>query len=423
MRELFDAFLKKTPEDFEELWTQCEFTFDANVLLDLYSAKASLVEEIFAVWSALEDRIFLTHQAGLEFYRNRPEVILRARGAYESICKLAEDFPSAFSSAATEKLRELLTEEKEALGKFLEDDNIEARINKTFEGKVTDPLDDSQQAYAAIESRYAARIPPGFADAGKGDYHKYGDAIMWFLILRRARSTKKPVIFITSEKKPDWWERSNDNKIVGPRPELALEMRAQANVSFHMYSVDQFINHAKKFLKLSDALTDAKTSEAVAEVDAIRSSGNVRYPLTMPPSGRPLMSDSFAPYGSAWRPDSSVSTFWPSSNSYPGMVDPYDYYRHQRGWNEERAADLLESALRNGFGFPLTNERAAIAEALDLLRPDRRGPFLASTFNPILFYPPEPAVPVKAKPAEDEKQASTDESAQQSGAKDQQSEE
>jgi hypothetical protein len=70
---------------------------------------------------------------------------------------------------------------------------------------------------------------------------------LWFQILDHAKSTKKPIIFITDDKKEDWWLKFN-GKTLGPHPELIHEMLSEAKVSFYMYQTEQFMEYAHKYI-------------------------------------------------------------------------------------------------------------------------------------------------------------------------------
>ena len=58
--------------------------------------------------------------------------------------------------------------------------------------------------------------------------------VIWFYtyqIIDKAKSSKKPIILVTSEKKKDWW-RKIKGQTIGPKPELIEEMQDKANVQF-----------------------------------------------------------------------------------------------------------------------------------------------------------------------------------------------
>src|SRR5437660_11910593 len=57
------------------MWHECIFVFDANVLLNIYRYSSDTRDELFDVLEHLQDRIWIPHQAMLEYHENREEVI------------------------------------------------------------------------------------------------------------------------------------------------------------------------------------------------------------------------------------------------------------------------------------------------------------------------------------------------------------
>ena len=75
MKESFKEYYKPTEKEFKYLWDNCEFIFDANVLLNIYRYSLETTEEFLDVLMKVQDRIWLPHQAALEYQRNRFSVI------------------------------------------------------------------------------------------------------------------------------------------------------------------------------------------------------------------------------------------------------------------------------------------------------------------------------------------------------------
>lgn len=246
MREIYSAFTPKTPEELKQFWSEADFTFDANVLLDLYNASSSVSEAFFSFVKDHQNRVFLTHQAGLEFYRNRKDVIEKALKKLQELPKSLSELPRAITISSAEKIAALLDEDRKNIENFLHSDPIETRINDCFDGRVESGFDDIEDKYTEIQNRYNAKIPPGFADENdKDNYKRYGDGVLWLQIIEHAKRYKKPVILVTSEKKYDWWILRNDKTIEGPRPELAQEIKIKAGVNFYLYNFGQFFKFAR----------------------------------------------------------------------------------------------------------------------------------------------------------------------------------
>src|SRR5690606_9653448 len=97
-------------------------SFDANVLLNLYRYSNETRNQIIKLLDKFSTRIFLTHQAGLEFHRNRFEVISDQEKIYKeflsTIQKLYDELNSKskhpfLSYSLQAKLNETLNDVKE----------------------------------------------------------------------------------------------------------------------------------------------------------------------------------------------------------------------------------------------------------------------------------------------------------------------
>jgi len=130
------------------------------------------------------------------------------------------------------------------------------------------------EVYLRAEQRIQLSVPPGYEDAGKKkNFHRYGDVLIWFQLLDYGKVHKKPIMFVTSDAKTDWWlERSG--KTIGPRPELAQEMHTVAGVAFHMYSPDRFLEYAQLEEKLSQKKL-AKAARELREVEAEKTADSI----------------------------------------------------------------------------------------------------------------------------------------------------
>ena len=81
---------------------------------------------------------------------------------------------------------------------------------------------------------------------------------------------QKPVIFITDDRKEDWWLERN-GKTIGPRPELLEEFLSKTGQSFYMYRPQQFLLYSKD--KLGSTVSD-NTIEEVKELDNAKDHSN-----------------------------------------------------------------------------------------------------------------------------------------------------
>ena len=90
------------------------------------------------------------------------------------------------------------------------------------------------------QRRNLNKIPPGYKDGGKDDGGP-GDLLIWNTILHVGRSSKKHVMFVTGEKKTDWWHKASDGPLY-PRFELVEEFRrASDGKTFHIVSFAELL--------------------------------------------------------------------------------------------------------------------------------------------------------------------------------------
>src|SRR5262249_38488567 len=84
VRDTFFEFYRPSPEEVGKFITHATIAVDANVLLGLYRLPTAARTEVLDVLEGVKDRLWLPFQAGLEYQRNRLDVISAQAGAYES---------------------------------------------------------------------------------------------------------------------------------------------------------------------------------------------------------------------------------------------------------------------------------------------------------------------------------------------------
>src|SRR2546423_1659643 len=103
MRELFLAYYTPSDEEFAALWQECTFSFDANMLLNIYRY-SQLTRGLFcAILEKLNTRIWISHQAALEYHRNRLGVISEQNSAYQELGKLLDEITGKAGSMMKHK--------------------------------------------------------------------------------------------------------------------------------------------------------------------------------------------------------------------------------------------------------------------------------------------------------------------------------
>lgn len=284
MKDLFRGYYRPTEEELTELWAGCLFVPDANVVLNLYRYSERTRGELMAIFRHVSDRLWLPHQAALEYQRNRLWVLAKQIMAHEEmngflgrICEEVDRDLRRFSwrsplpvhkwsdsiIKSLDNVRQELEEREPDLPDLFAPDLLRDEIDSLFEGKVGAPY-SAEQLELIIqegEKRYEVQMPPGYMDAVKGGERQFGDFIMWRQIIDKVRETRQPVIFVTDDGKEDWWQIVM-GRTIGPRPELVEEYWSEVGALVNLYKTDQFMACARTYLGDAAGVDD----EAIGEV-------------------------------------------------------------------------------------------------------------------------------------------------------------
>jgi len=282
MKNLFFEHFGFNNDTKNEIWKNCIFTFDTNVLLDMYNYSEKTKDKFFYIFRQIEDRIWLTNRVVNEFFNNRLNRIKKMiNDEYEliinnldNVVKQIEDMKKyeyhhvidedSFCSYKEYKdiIKENLQDQKNKYDKriYNDDDDVLQELGKIFYNKVGKGYDEKKikELFEEGKGRFENFIPPGFMDKdknkGKVDKNKkesdytykeklriYGDFIIWKEIISQSINSACPIIFITNEEKEDWW-LNEQGKTIQPRPELIKEFYEHTNNYFYMYKSHQFLN-------------------------------------------------------------------------------------------------------------------------------------------------------------------------------------
>ena len=266
MDKKFIGYRKKTKDEINELWKNALFTFDTNVLLNLYRYSETTRNDIFGVVEKLNNRIFLTYQVAYEFNKNRfeviNEIIKQNKQFLKDLEKIKSDITSKnsapflsslLSTKFNDVIKEIEIEINSTIKKYeslFNDDDIYKKISQLFENKILENFSDDELKKIKIEGedRYKLGIPPGYLDAKKEE-NKYGDFIVWKEIINNASKKKKSILLISDEQKTDWLWKLKDDKIIGPRPELVQEFNDLTKENFHIYNSINFIRFGSEYFQ------------------------------------------------------------------------------------------------------------------------------------------------------------------------------
>lgn len=98
----------------------------------------------------------------------------------------------------------------------------------------------------------------------KGNKAIYGDLIIWKEIINYASAEKKPIIFVTDDRKEDWW-RIENGETIGPREELIQEFFELTANRILIYNPEFFLKYAKERGLVKDIKQDS-----INEVEEMR---------------------------------------------------------------------------------------------------------------------------------------------------------
>lgn len=322
MKNTFKGFHSVEESVLQKLWKDDKtlFVFDANVLLNLYGYAIQTRGDFFKILQAVEDRLWIPYQAGLEYQRRRLSIIKNEKGVFndieDNLNKIQKIFKGDFEQLALKRRFPKLYENTEKLEKEINKnisnykksvahwnseqpcvrshDSIRDEINELFSNKVGNKPEHQEwldNLYKEGSERFSKKIPPGFKDSDKGkkkdDTHfvydglnyerQYGDLILWKQLIEKSQDESiENVIFITDDAKDDWWYKisSNGEKTIGPLAELQAEIYRESNINcFHMYSTSTFLEDGKSNLSVDvddSSIIDAGTPHVLYEGETER---------------------------------------------------------------------------------------------------------------------------------------------------------
>jgi len=290
MKKLFPGYYTPSNEEFQQLWNECIFGFDTSMLLNIYRYSRETQNVFLTILEGLKDRIWIPHQAAIEFSKNRATVIESQLNAYDDVARMLDGaydaldnqlktflrHPSIAIADVLAPVRSGLDAAKYALAKNKENhpdlskgDPVGDKLFELIDGRVGVPFSNQNllTIYEEGELRYQLQQPPGYMDTKtKKGNDKYGDLVLWLQVIEYAKKEHKPIILVTGENKEDWWQKEK-GKTVSPRPELTNEIHDKSGVGFYLYQSAQFLKYAQKFLKLEDQKAAVQEAEEISRHD------------------------------------------------------------------------------------------------------------------------------------------------------------
>lgn len=295
----FAGWLDNAGTPKKKFFEDALIVLDANVLLALYEIGADARREVLSVLTDVIGRLWVPHQAALEFCQNRKRVVRDRTGYFKdirrSLNKAAGEAVDLLEATVKQvldlRVKNRTSRSWDLAEAGLDRNSLSARFVGIMDSAVAelDALEaehdlhpkDMQQADSlfveidqllagrigcapsrellrglvdeATSFRFPNEIPPGYKDAGKRTpLVAAGDYILWREVLNRAmeQATATHVLLVTSETKPDWWLLDERNKPLKARPELIHEMYEEAGAELLLLSLADFLNGARDYLSL-----------------------------------------------------------------------------------------------------------------------------------------------------------------------------
>lgn len=291
----FDEYRVPDDNDIATVLREGIVAVDTNFLLNLYRYNEKTVEELLAVLDAVSGRLFVPHQVIQEFWRNRESVIAGLAGSSKEVtaalAKNARSTKDAFSRWG--KRVALPTGHLESL--YRDIDGFFENLHSQMEGvsatitsigpTASDPVlrrlegllaesvgeapsqDEWDRAVAEGARRVKLQIPPGYMDADKLDSDlpegASGDYLVWRELLHEGDLQKKELVLVTADTKEDWWNRSSQGALLGPRRQLLAEYLDASGCRLVLLEPADLLKH-------SSAVSVGTSSESVEDIERVR---------------------------------------------------------------------------------------------------------------------------------------------------------
>lgn len=287
MKKEFFGFYEPTQPEIDKSWENGIFVFDANTLLNLYRYSESTRKDFLLALTKLKDKLFMPYQVGHEYHSNRHFVIETLNNSYKTLLSSINDISEKsitnllnqflrHPSIQIDSIKKLkddfikkvgneLEKQKKNHPDFKDNDEILIQLTELYENKVGVQFtkEELRKIYSEGRERYEQQIPPGYKDIEtkqkKGDQHIFGDFIIWKEMILLAKKEKKDIVFITDDRKEDWWTIEN-GKTIRPREELIKEFYDLTGLRILIYNADNFLHYAKE-RKLVTKLKDTTINE------------------------------------------------------------------------------------------------------------------------------------------------------------------
>ncbi|WP_426937418.1 PIN-like domain-containing protein [Brevibacterium sp. LE-L] len=272
----FQSYRIPSQSDIDHALRTGVIALDANVLLDLYRYNDQTVDDILQILQSIGERLFVPHQAVLEFWRNRQSVISSLGDATREAIRITKKNRESTITALNNWAKQIklpddqINQIKDDVQAFFEqlinrvdgkqtknysitqpsEDGILNNLERLLEGSVGSSLPPQEWESAVQEGRRRVehQIPPGYCDENKTDSDlpegPSGDYLVWAQLLREGADKKTDLVFITADVKEDWWNKTTRGQSVSARRELKDEYNQATGCQLILLEPVDLVRHS-----------------------------------------------------------------------------------------------------------------------------------------------------------------------------------
>lgn len=288
---------------------------DTNVLLNVYRYSPEFTDFALKCLSEVKDKIVMPYTVTLEYKRHNKK---EYHAMKKRVQKASSDIKSQMNSTKNkitnscdvlmklqypdiellkESLLEKLTAVEAELEAFFDDRSVLGQIadiwgKRDLVYELFEEIEKKQEVKACSqeelysiceegEKRYKDNIPPGYKDAkNKDGLRKYSDLIIWKEIINYSKDTAQNIIFVTDDKKEDWWESDNifHKKLVEEfENETSMKIVPFTSIGFYAEISKDYGIKQTDAIGLALKATDQEYFERVEEKDFEKLSDDIAW--------------------------------------------------------------------------------------------------------------------------------------------------
>lgn len=280
----FPGYYNNDTNKVKELWDNCFFIFDTNVILNFIRYPIQYLNFFEKFINKYNKQIHLPYQVAEEYHKNVFSEINKQEKSYEKIideigiekiCKKLE--AEYLERHPTINIKDIINELEKCnkeISKILETSKTNHYNSNGLMNKIAGLLEDKigerfsktdlNTIFKEGEDRYNNDIPPGYLDKNKSHKNRqYGDLILWKSIIKFSKQKDTNIIFICDDKKDDWYLKI-DSKSQG-RPELINEFYEETQRQIFIMTSKYLINLPKE---ISEIEQDTNSLSAINNFDS-----------------------------------------------------------------------------------------------------------------------------------------------------------